>query len=48
MIKEALSMNDDIVSCGDFNITKEGSLVTINFRVNTIYGGTDITKEVEI
>ena len=48
MIKEALSMNEDIVSCNDFNITKKGDLVTINFRVETIYGSTDVTKEVEI
>jgi hypothetical protein len=48
MIREALSQNEDITSVYDFRITKDGSYVTVLFHVDTIYGDTEISQEVEI
>lgn len=38
MIEEALLCNPYITSLSDFDITQEGSKVTCNYSVNTIYG----------
>jgi hypothetical protein len=38
MIEEALLCNPYITSLTDFDITQEGSKVTCNFSVNTLYG----------
>lgn len=38
MIEEALLCNPYILSLSDFGITQEGSKVTCNYSVNTIYG----------
>lgn len=38
MIEEALLCNPYILSLSDFDITQEGSKVTCNYSVNTIYG----------
>ena len=38
MIEEALLCNPYILNLSDFDITQEGSKVTCNYSVNTIYG----------
>lgn len=38
MIEEALLCNPYILSLSDFDISQEGSKVTCNYSVNTIYG----------
>ena len=38
MIEEALLCNPYITSLTDFDISQEGSKVTCNFSVNTLYG----------
>jgi len=38
MIEEALLCNPYIISLTDFDITQNGSKVTCNFSVNTVYG----------
>lgn len=48
MVIEALSQNEDIISAHGFSVTKEGSHVTLEFTVDTIYGETDISEEVEV
>ena len=48
MISEALSMNDDIVSCHDFDVTKKGDTVTVKFEVETIYGDTDSEVQINV
>jgi hypothetical protein len=48
MVKEALTMNEDITSCHDFKITKESDKVTILFMVDTIYGTTDMEVDYNV
>jgi hypothetical protein len=43
IIREALSTNDAIEEVGEATVEFEGSMLTINFKVNTIYGSMEVS-----
>lgn len=47
-IKECLLQDERIISVDNFQITRSGDELTCTFDVNSIYGTTTITKEVNI
>lgn len=40
-IKEALAVDDRITGISGFSFSVDGDAMTVNFRVNTVYGTTD-------
>ena len=47
-ITDALLSDERILDVYDFEFSKSGNVVNCNFAVSTIYGETNITKEVEV
>jgi hypothetical protein len=43
MVREALSKNDAIEEVGEATVEFEGSMLTINFKINTIYGSMEVS-----
>lgn len=47
-IREALIMDDRVRGISDFTYTLDGDVLTASFTVNTVYGDTQTTVEVNI
>lgn len=43
-ITEMLTANEDIVSIDNFNMEVDGSLLTVSFTVNSVYGDINDVK----
>ena len=48
MVTEALAENSDITGIEDFSVSKDGDKVTVNFKIQTIYGDVDYSKDIEV